>query len=90
VLIPIANELIVVYFHKVRDLSRDIILSHDVTGMQHEVIHHFVTSLGYGTPAKTLTKKDCEEINKPIMNAILTKMGIARSSLKAVVFRQPS
>jgi hypothetical protein len=43
-------------------------------------------SLGYGTPATTLTKKDFEEIQKPVVNVILPKMGITRSSPRAVVF----
>jgi hypothetical protein len=43
-------------------------------------------SMGYGTPATTLTKKDCEEIQRPVVNAILPKMGIARSAPRAVVF----
>jgi hypothetical protein len=41
----------------------------------------------YGTPSMTLTKKDCEEIQKPVVNDILPKMGIARSDPRAVVFR---
>jgi hypothetical protein len=46
----------------------------------------YMPSLGYGTPAMTLTKQDCEEIQKPVVNAILPKMGIARSALRAVIF----
>jgi hypothetical protein len=42
--------------------------------------------MGYGPPATTLTKQDCEEIQKPIVNAILPKMGIVRSVLRAVIF----
>jgi hypothetical protein len=45
-------------------------------------------SMGYGTPAMSLTKKDCEEIQRPVVNAILRKMGIARSAPRAIVFRQ--
>jgi hypothetical protein len=47
---------------------------------------HFMLSLGYGTPATTLTKQDCEEIQKAVVNAILQKMGIARSAPRAVIF----
>jgi hypothetical protein len=43
-------------------------------------------SLGYGTPATTLSMKDCKEIQRPVVNAILPKMGIARTSPRAVVF----
>jgi hypothetical protein len=46
----------------------------------------YMPSLGYGTPATTLTQKECEEIQRPAVNAILPKMGIARSALRAVVF----
>jgi hypothetical protein len=46
----------------------------------------YMTSLGYGTPATTLTKKDCEEIQRPVVNAILPMMGIAQSAPRAVVF----
>jgi hypothetical protein len=46
----------------------------------------YMPSLGYGTPATTLTKQDCEEIQKPAVNAILPKMGIARSASRAVIF----
>jgi hypothetical protein len=42
--------------------------------------------LGYGTKSMTLTKKDCEEIQKPVMNAIIPKMGIASSAPRSVVF----
>jgi hypothetical protein len=34
----------------------------------------------------TLTKQDCEEIQKPVVNAILPNMGIARSAPRAVFF----
>jgi hypothetical protein len=46
----------------------------------------YMPSLGYGTPVTTLTKQDCEEIQKPVVNAILPKMGIARSAPRAIVF----
>jgi hypothetical protein len=45
--------------------------------------YFYMPSLGYGTQAMTLTKKDCEEIQRPVVNAILPKMGIAR---EAIVF----
>jgi hypothetical protein len=37
----------------------------------------YMPSLGYGTPATTLLKKECEEMQRPVVNAILPKMGIA-------------
>jgi hypothetical protein len=46
----------------------------------------YMPSLGYGTPATTLSKKECEEIQRPVVNAILPKMGIARTAPRAVVF----
>jgi hypothetical protein len=42
----------------------------------------YMPRLGYGTPSTTLTKQNCEEIQKPVVNAIVPKMGIARSSLE--------
>jgi hypothetical protein len=46
----------------------------------------YMPSLGYGTPATTLSKKECEEIQRPVVNAILPKMGIALTAPRAVVF----
>jgi hypothetical protein len=43
-------------------------------------------SAGYGTPATTLSKKECEEIQRPVVNAILPKMGIAWTAPRSVVF----
>jgi hypothetical protein len=42
-------------------------------------------SLECGIPATKLTKKDCEEIQRPTMNMILPKMGIARSAPRAAI-----
>jgi hypothetical protein len=46
----------------------------------------YMPSMGYGNPATTLSKKDCEEIQRLVVNAILPKMGIARTAPRAVVF----
>jgi hypothetical protein len=46
----------------------------------------YMPSLGCGTPSTTLAKQDCKEIQKPIVNAILPKTGIARSAPRAVLF----
>jgi hypothetical protein len=46
----------------------------------------YMPSLGYGTPDTTLSMKDCEEIQRPVVNAILPKMGIARTAPITVVF----
>jgi hypothetical protein len=41
---------------------------------------------GYGTPATTLTQQECYNIQKPVVNAILPKMGISRKAHRSVVF----
>jgi hypothetical protein len=46
----------------------------------------YIPSMGYGTPAMTLSKKDCGEIQRPVVNAILPKMGIARTAPRAIFF----
>jgi hypothetical protein len=46
----------------------------------------YMPSMGYGTHATTLSMKDCEEIQRPVVNAILPKMGIARTTTRVVVF----
>jgi hypothetical protein len=46
----------------------------------------YMPSLGYGVHATTLTKEECEDIQRPVVNAILPKMGIARSAPRKVVF----
>jgi hypothetical protein len=47
----------------------------------------YMPSLGYGVPSTTLTKEKCEDIQRPVVNAILPKMGIVRSAPRKVVFR---
>jgi hypothetical protein len=46
----------------------------------------YLPSLGYGTPATTLTQQECYNIQKPVVNAILPKMGISRKSPRGIVF----
>jgi hypothetical protein len=46
----------------------------------------YMPSLGCGTPAMTLSMKDCEEIQRPVVNTILPNMGIARTAPRSVVF----
>jgi hypothetical protein len=43
-------------------------------------------SIGYGTPATTLTQQECYSIQKPVVNAILPKIGISRKAHRSVVF----
>jgi hypothetical protein len=46
----------------------------------------YMPSIGYGTPATTLTQQECYNIQKPVVNAILPKMGISRKAHRSVVF----
>jgi hypothetical protein len=46
----------------------------------------YMPSLVYGVPATTLTKEECEDIQRPVVNVILPKMGIVRSAPRKVVF----
>jgi hypothetical protein len=46
----------------------------------------YMAILGYGTPATSLSMDECKEIQKPLVNAILPKMGINRNSKRDVVF----
>jgi hypothetical protein len=46
----------------------------------------YIPRLGYGVPATTLTKEEYEDIQRPVVNAILPKMGISRSAPRKVVF----
>jgi hypothetical protein len=48
--------------------------------------YFYMPSLGYGVPATTLTKEECEDTQRPVVNAILPKMGIARSAPRKVIF----
>jgi hypothetical protein len=54
------------------------------SGMEYNAF--YMRSMGYGTPATTLTNKDCEEIQRPVVNAILPKMGFDWTVPRAVVF----
>jgi hypothetical protein len=46
----------------------------------------YLPSLGYGMCATTLSFQECEDIQRPVINAILPKMGIKRKAARAVVF----
>jgi hypothetical protein len=43
--LPVSGELIAVYYQRVQYLSREIELSRDVSGMQHELLRHVVNIL---------------------------------------------
>jgi hypothetical protein len=45
-----------------------------------------MASLSYGTSATSLDIKECEEIKRPFVNAILPKMGTNRNTPRSVVF----
>jgi hypothetical protein len=46
----------------------------------------YLPSIGYGAPATTLTQQECYNIQTPVVNAILPKMGIIRKAYRSVVF----
>jgi hypothetical protein len=46
----------------------------------------YLLSLGYGMCATTLSLKECEDIQRPFINAILPKMVIHRKAARVVVF----
>jgi hypothetical protein len=46
----------------------------------------YLPSLGYGMCATTLSFQECEDIQHPVINAILPKMGIGRKAARGVVF----
>jgi hypothetical protein len=43
---PNAQELVELFFLRVQELLHEITLSRDQSGMQHELLHHFVQVLG--------------------------------------------
>jgi hypothetical protein len=47
---------------------------------------YYMVSLSYGTAATSLDIKECEEIQRPVVNAILPKMGINRNTARSVAF----
>jgi hypothetical protein len=47
---------------------------------------YYLPSLAYGTPATTLSYKECEDVQWAVIAAILPKMGIVRYAARKVVF----
>jgi hypothetical protein len=47
---------------------------------------YYMPSLAYGTPATTLSYKECEDFQRAVVAAILPKMGIVRNVARKVVF----
>jgi hypothetical protein len=47
---------------------------------------YYMPSLAYATPATTLSYKECEDVQRAVVTAILPQMGIVRSAARKVVF----
>jgi hypothetical protein len=47
---------------------------------------YYMPSLAYGTPETTLSYKECEDVQREVVAAILPKMGIVRNAARKVVF----
>jgi hypothetical protein len=47
---------------------------------------YYMPDISYGTPTTTLSFKECDDLQKPVANAILPKMGITSKPPRAVVF----
>jgi hypothetical protein len=47
---------------------------------------YYLPSLAYGTPATTLSYKECEDVQRAVIAAILPKMGIVCNAARKVVF----
>jgi hypothetical protein len=47
---------------------------------------YYMPSLAYGTPATTLSYKECEDVQRAVVAAILPKMGIVHNAARKVVF----
>jgi hypothetical protein len=46
---------------------------------------YYMPSLAYGTPATTLSYKECEDVQRAVVAAIIPKMGIVRNAASKVV-----
>jgi hypothetical protein len=47
---------------------------------------NYLPSLAYGTPATTLSYKECEDVQRAVVAAILPKIGIVRNAARKVLF----
>jgi hypothetical protein len=47
---------------------------------------YYLPSLAHGTPATNLSYKECEDVQRAVVAAILPKMGIVRNVARKVVF----
>jgi hypothetical protein len=48
----------------------------------------YLPAIGYGTPATTLSQQECYDIQKPVVKAILPKMGIGRKLIGVLFLAQ--
>jgi hypothetical protein len=48
---------------------------------------YYIPSVAYDTSFTTLSFKECDDLQKPVVNAILPKVGITSKAPRAVVFR---
>jgi hypothetical protein len=46
----------------------------------------YMKIIGYGTPSTSMSYQECDNMQKPVVNSILPKMGIHRKAARAVVF----
>jgi hypothetical protein len=49
--VSVSGVLIEFYFLRIQELSHEVLLSHAVLGIQHELLHHFVKTLSQNTNA---------------------------------------
>jgi hypothetical protein len=47
---------------------------------------YYMPILAYGTPETTLSYKECEDVQRAVVAAILLKMGIVRNAARKVIF----
>jgi hypothetical protein len=47
---------------------------------------YYMPSLAYGTPATTISYKECEDVQQAVVAAILPKMGTVHNAARKVLF----
>jgi hypothetical protein len=47
---------------------------------------YYMPSLAYGIPSTTLSYKECEDVQRAVVAAIIPRMGIVRNATRKVVF----
>jgi hypothetical protein len=72
---------------KAKEYSEAIIISSLQRGERSIVYNsYYTTSLSYGTAVISLDVKECEAIQRPVVNVILPKMGVHKNVTRNVVF----